>query len=93
MPTPILTTKTAPATRHHGPNLGAVAIVFTLSKLASLFPVTIFEIAVGSKAPYFPPETASTEGVVSYFATHSTVVLVLAFLQFGSKFRWKSSAG
>jgi len=55
-----------------------------LLKLAILFPVAIFGPAVGFKAPYFPAETATPERVVSYFATHSTAVLILAFLQFGS---------
>src|SRR5215469_6049394 len=77
-------TNTAPAIRHRGPHLGAVAIVFTLLKLAILFPVAIFGPAVGFKPPYFPSDTASPERVVTYFATHSTAVLILAFLQFGS---------
>jgi len=69
---------------HRGPNPGVVAVVFTVLKLASLFPVTIFGIAVGFQPPYFPPASAPPDQIANYFATHTGPVLMLAFFQFGS---------
>jgi hypothetical protein len=69
---------------HRGPNSGVVAIVFTILKLASLFPVTIFGITAGFPPPYFPAASAPPEQIVNYFTTHTGPVLMLAFLQFGS---------
>jgi hypothetical protein len=51
MSTPNQTIDTVSAIRHRGPNLAAVAIVFTLLKLASLFPVTTLGIATGFNVP------------------------------------------
>ena len=46
------------AGRHRGPNPGILALVFTILKLASLFPVTIFGTAAGFRPPYLPPASA-----------------------------------
>lgn len=73
-----------PDLRHRGPHLGFVALAFVALKLASLFPVTAFGTTLGFKPPYFPADTASAGTVAGYFATHSTPVLILAFLQLGS---------
>jgi len=73
-----------PLRQHRGPNPGALAVVFTVLKLASLLPVTVFGIAVGFRPPYFPPASARPDQISSYFMTHSGPVLILAFLQFGS---------
>jgi hypothetical protein len=74
----------ASSLRHASPNLGAVAAVFVLLKMASLFPVTIFGVAVGFKPPFFPPITASADQISAYFSIHSFEVLILASLQFGA---------
>lgn len=66
--------------RHRGPNLGIVAAVYVVLKVASVFPVSSF----GSKPPYFPGLNAATATVVSYFGTHSSAVLFCAFLQLGA---------
>jgi hypothetical protein len=66
--------------RHTGPNLGMVATVYVLPKIASVVPVSAF----GSKPPFFPGLNAPTEAVVSYFSTHAHAVLICAFLQLGA---------
>jgi hypothetical protein len=75
-----LSNTAASATRHASPNLGIVAVVYVLLKIASVVPVSAF----GSKPPYFPELNAPAGGVVSYFSTHSSAVLLCAFLQFGA---------
>jgi hypothetical protein len=72
--------RAATGKRHARPNLGIVATVYVLLKIASVFPVSAF----GSKPPFFPGLNAPTETVVSYFSTHAHAVLVCAFLQFGA---------
>jgi hypothetical protein len=67
--------------RHTGPNLGMVATVYVLPKIASVFPVSAF----GSKPPFFPGLNAPTEAVVSYFSTRAHAVLICAFLQLGAR--------
>lgn len=71
---------TATGPRHEGPHPGIVAAVYVVLKIGSVYPVSSF----GSKPPYFPNLNASTETVVSYFSTHSAVVLLSAFLQVGA---------
>jgi len=70
----------ASAPRHASPNLGIVAIVYVVLKVASVFPVSAF----GGNPPYFPELNAPAASVVSYFSTHSFPVLICAFLQFGA---------
>ena len=69
----------AASRRHAGPNLGMVATVYVLLKIASVFPVI-----VGSKPPFFPGLNAPTEAVVWYFSTHAHAVLIGVFLQLGA---------
>jgi hypothetical protein len=65
--------------RHRGPNLGIVAMIFTVLFLAGLYPVTMF----GGK-PYFlgPRESAST--IATFFQLRPSVVLLCAFFHFGA---------
>ena len=65
--------------RHHGPHLGALAIVYTVLFNAGLYPVTIFADKV-----HFPGPWESGEVIVSYFRTHPVPVLICLFLQFGA---------
>jgi hypothetical protein len=65
--------------RHAGPNLGAVAIVYTLLFNAGLYPVTIF----GDKV-HWPGPWESGDVIVAYFQTHASAVLACAFLQIGA---------
>jgi hypothetical protein len=60
--------RVATGKRHAGPNLGIVATVYVLLKIASVFPVSAF----GSNPPFFPGLNAPTETVVSYFSRHGT---------------------
>lgn len=69
---------------HRGPNLAALALVFTVLKIASIFPVSAFGMVLGVPPPFFPGPATSPATIVSYFATHSFPVLLCAFLQFGS---------
>jgi hypothetical protein len=66
--------------RHASPNLGMVASIYVILKIASVFPVSAF----GSKRPWFPGLNAPTGEVVSYFSTHSFPILICAFLQVGA---------
>ena len=68
------------AGRHASPNLGMLAVVYVILKIASVFPVSAF----GSKPPFFPALNAPTIEVVSYFSAHSFPVLLCAFLQIGA---------
>jgi hypothetical protein len=65
---------------HKGPNLGMVAFVYVILKIASVFPVSSF----GSKPPYFPGLNTPTETVIAYFSTHASAVMLCAFLQVGA---------
>jgi hypothetical protein len=69
----------APAARHPGPNLGIVAIIFTILFLAGLYPVTIF----GGR-PYFPGPWEPASTIVSFFQVRAPAVLLCAFFHFGA---------
>jgi hypothetical protein len=69
----------APAARHPGPNLGIVAMIFTVLFLAGLYPVTMF----GGK-PYFPGPGESASAIVSFFQMRPSAVLLCAFFHFGA---------
>jgi hypothetical protein len=71
---------TSSAIRHAGPPLGIVAIIFTLLKLISLYPVT----AITAGGSGFPSPLDPTSTVVAYYQSHPSAVLTLAFFQFGS---------
>ncbi len=70
---------TTTTVRHAGPNLGLVATVFTVLKLASIFLVSSF-----ITNPSFPEPSATAHDIVAYFQAHPSLVLACAFLQFGS---------
>jgi hypothetical protein len=69
----------APATRHPGPNLGIVAIIFTILFLAGLYPVTMF-----GGVPYFPGPWEPVSTIVSFFQMRASAVLLCAFFHFGA---------
>jgi len=66
--------------RHAGPNLGFVAVIYVLLKIASVAPVSAF----ASKPPYFPSLDAPPGQVMSYFGSHAPPVLFCAFVQVGA---------
>jgi hypothetical protein len=68
-----------PAARHRGPNLGIVAIIFTVLFLAGLYPVTMF----GGK-PYFPRPSESASTFTTFFQLRPSAVLLCAFFHFGA---------
>src|SRR5262245_2062496 len=65
---------------HRGPNLGALAIVFTTLFCAGLS----FVISFSPGAPHFPGPWESADVITDYFQAHPRSVLLCAFLQFGS---------
>lgn len=65
--------------RHAGPHLALLAILYTLLFNAGLYPVT----AMAGK-PYWPGPWELPSVIVPYFQTHHTQVLTCVFLQFGA---------
>jgi hypothetical protein len=65
--------------RHRGPHLGALAIVYVVLFNAGLYPVTILADKVHFPGPWEPASV-----IASYFQTHPWPVLICAFLQFGA---------
>src|SRR5215471_20206001 len=65
---------------HKGPNLGALAIVFTVLFNAGLY----FVISFSANTPHFPGPWESAETIAAYFQGHPRDVLMCALLQFGS---------
>jgi hypothetical protein len=66
--------------RHLGPNIGVLAIVFTL-----LFNIGLsFVISFSGNRPYFPGPWESADTIVRYFRDQPMDVLRCAFFQFGS---------
>jgi hypothetical protein len=70
--------------RHAGPDLGVLAIVYSLLFNAGLCAVSAFGIPFGVKQPYWPGPWQPPGVIVSYFQTHSITVLICTFLQFGA---------
>jgi hypothetical protein len=70
--------------RHRGPNLGALAIVYTILFIAGLCAVSGFGIPFGVKPPWFPGPWEPASVITSYFQGHPTQVLICASLQFGA---------
>jgi len=68
-----------PLVRHAGPNLGMVALVFTVVFLAGLYPVTMF-----GGMPYFPGPWESGAVIAKFFQTRPTAALICAFFHFGA---------
>src|SRR5882724_8666179 len=65
--------------RHAGPNLGTVAIVFTI-----LFNLGLYFVSFSSAKPHFPRPWDSTDTMIAFFQAHSSAVMMFAFFQFGS---------
>ncbi len=72
------------ASRHAGPHLGLLAIVYTVLFNAGLCAVSGFGIPFGVKPPYFPGPWEPVSVIQSYFQTHPTAVLICMFFQFGA---------
>jgi hypothetical protein len=76
--------------RHRGPQLGILAIVFTVLFNAGLYFVISFRLpehmAASTSAirPYFPGPWESAETIAAYFQGYPHAVLMCAVLQFGS---------
>jgi hypothetical protein len=68
-----------PGRRHPSPNLGALAIVFTVLFCAGLYPVTYF-----GGQPSFPLPWASPEAVISFLQLRHAAAVFCAFMHFGS---------
>lgn len=66
--------------KHKSPNLGALAIVFTVLFNAGLY----FVISFSPSAPRFPGPWESAEVLAAYFQNHTHDVLLCALFQFGS---------
>lgn len=66
-------------TRHPGPNLGALSVVYTVLFLASLVAT-----AVMTKGKHFPSPFGSPEVAQAFFETNANAVRLSAFLQFGA---------
>ena len=66
--------------KHRGPNIGMLAVVFTL-----LFNTALsFVISLSGHPPYFPGPWESADTIADYFRNHPHDVLMCAFFQFGS---------
>ena len=68
-----------PLVRHAGPNLGMVAVVFSVVFLAGLYPVTMF-----GGMPYFPGPWESPAVIAKFFQSRPTSALICAFFHFGA---------
>lgn len=73
------TTTPVPVARHRGPNLGALAVVYTVLFLAGLYPVTML-----AGKTYWPGPWEPANVIVSYFQTHAGAVLTCLSLQCGA---------
>src|SRR4029077_4035037 len=70
--------------RHRGPNLGVLAIVYTVLFIAGLCAVSGFGIPFGVKPPWFPGPWEPGSVITSYFQSHSINGLICPSLQFGA---------
>jgi hypothetical protein len=68
------------ALKHRGPNLGLLAIVFTVLFNTGLY----FVISFSPSAPHFPGPWESAAVLSTYFQSHAHDVLLCALFQFGS---------
>ena len=66
--------------KHRGPNIGMLAVIFTVLFNTGL----AFVISVSVHPPYFPGPWESAETIADYFRHHPHEVLMCAFFQFGS---------
>ena len=69
----------AAETRHRGPNLGALSVVYTVLFLASLVVTAVMTKGEHFPSPFVPPEVAQ-----AFFETNANAVRLSAFLQFGA---------
>jgi hypothetical protein len=65
--------------RHHGPHLGAVAIVFVVLFAASLFVLSRMTNGAAFPTPFWPEQLAR-----DYFNKYAQAVRIISFMQFGS---------
>jgi hypothetical protein len=65
--------------RHKGPNLGALAIVFTV-----LFNTGLYFVTSLNGKPYFPGPWEPANVIVTYFQARPGAVLLCSFFHFGS---------
>src|SRR6516162_7246933 len=70
--------------RHAGPNLGMLAIIYTILFNAGICAVSAFGVPFGVKQPFWPGPWEPPDVIVSYFQTHPTNVLICVFLQIGA---------
>jgi hypothetical protein len=68
-----------PPQQDRGPNLGILAILYTVLFNAGLYPVTTF-----AGKSYWPGPWEPANVIVPYFQTHATPVLICLFLQSGA---------
>lgn len=68
------------ARTHRGPNLGILAIVFTVLFNTGLY----FVISFSANAPHFPGPWESAQTITTYFQGQPRAVLMCAFFQFGA---------
>ena len=66
--------------KHRGPNIGMLAVIFTLLFNTGLS----FVISLSGHPPYFPGPWESGETIADYFRHQPHDVLMCAFFQFGS---------
>jgi len=64
--------------KHQGPNLGILAMVFSILFITGLS----FVISLSGKLPYFPGPWENAETIASYFRNQPHDVLMCAFFQF-----------
>src|SRR5882724_8530067 len=72
-------TENETGSKHRGPNLGLLAIIYTLLFNAGLSFVVSF-----AGGPHFPGPWESSDVIAAYFQSHSTAALMCGFLQFGA---------
>lgn len=72
-------TENQTGSKHRGPNLGILAIMYTALFIAGLYFVISF-----TGGPHFPGPWESGETIAAYFQTHASDVCRCAFLQFGA---------
>jgi hypothetical protein len=68
------------AAKHRGPNLGVLAIVFTVLFNTGLY----FVISFSPSAPHFPGPWEPAAALSAYFQSHAHDVLLCALFQFGA---------
>lgn len=70
--------------RHAGPHLGALAIVYTVLFNAGLCAVSAFGFPFGVRPPFWPGPWEPLSVIVPWVQTHNTPILICTFLQWGA---------